>query len=184
MPETRSARNFRRLLNLVHRMTTELPSDDDLADARQAIDGVISLLSQVRAQLDAVPSESERAKAREAMTVIEELVNSDKSRAILSGALGGAKRKGSRKGTGVAAAAKQERAQEAITELRALPIQEIRNRLFATNAYTLDELRQMASALRIRAERGNGREDLADRIYKLGFANPRGYQMLGAPAAK
>jgi len=72
---------------------------------------------------------------------------------------------------------KSKSGEKLFNELKALSTDEILQRLLDKDI-SMKDLRALAAYLDIKHERGMNREDLVDRVVKIGFANVRGYELL------
>jgi hypothetical protein len=151
------------------------PSEADRADALAALDAMIEALQNIRTRLSSLPSEEERRRVGDAADALERFLDSMKARPGIAASLGLAMAKTS------PAPRKREDVDVDVllADLEELATDEIQKKLLNEQEFTLPMLHSIARKLGLSGERTANRHDLVDRIVKLGFANKRGYQLLG-----
>ena len=155
------------------------PSEAERDEAIAALDVLIRALQDLRQKLTELPSETERQSVGDAAVVLERFFESMKARPGLAASLGVSVSAAVAKAP--APARRNEDLDALLRSLEALPTDEIQRRLLDEDEFTHSMLQALARKLGLPAERGGGRRDLVDRIVKLGFANKRGYDLLGSP---
>ena len=148
-------------------------SDAERAEAVAGLDAMIQALQTVREHLLTLPSEEERKRVGVASEVLARFLDSMKARPGVAVSLGLATTKPS------SLPRKREEADGGIADLEKLSTEEIQKRLLDEREYTVPMLHSLMRTLGLSTERNVSRRDLVDRIVKLGFANKRGYQLLG-----
>jgi hypothetical protein len=68
-----------------------------------------------------------------------------------------------------------------IADFEQLSTNDIQTKLLDEAQFPVSRLQAIARKLGLSSDRGRDRLDLVDRIVKLGFANKRGYELLGRP---
>jgi hypothetical protein len=134
---------------------------------------MIQALQTVREHLRTLPSEEERKRVSAASDVLERFLDSMKARPGIAVSLGLAATKPS------SLPRKREEADTNLVDLEKLSTEEIQKKLLDEQEFTIPMLHSLTRKLGLSSERNAGRRDLVDRIVKLGFANKRGYQLLG-----
>jgi hypothetical protein len=148
------------------------PSEADRAEALAALDAMILALQNVRDRLRTLPSEEERKSVRDAADVLERFLDSMKARPGVAATLGfGA-------GRPAPVLRRREEVSTIVADLQGLSTDEIQKRLL-DEEFTIPMLHSIARKLGLSLDGTATRRDLVDRIVKLGFANKRGYQLLG-----
>ena len=156
----------RAMLKSVRAAVQALPSEDEVQDGVEAIDALVGFLQQLRAQLLAQPTARRREDAEKAIVVLESFLVAHRGGVLLGRAV---RRPVSKGGSDVSALRR---------ELQAMPLDEVRARLLDQSRTSQKDLRALARELRLRVDSKLPHADLADAIFKRGFANPRGYDSL------
>jgi hypothetical protein len=161
------------LLKAVERSVEALPSDNQIKESLEAIDSLISFLQHLRAQLSQQPSNEVRHDVLKATTMLCNFLSSYNAKVLFAS-----------KPTNVRAKDLSQSASQIFQELDGLPLDAIQNRLLEDGRYSVGHLRALARYLNIGIDKNMRRDDLADAIFKRGFANPRAYNAIGGDAAK
>jgi len=150
------------------------PSEEEQKAALAAIDSLIRSLQQIRTALSSLTSTEELRSVERATQVLEAFYQSARRKPTLAAALGISAqiKKKSPRGHSLDPEA-------FFSELESLSTDEIQARLLDPQRYSRSALESLSRYLRIRTARGITRDDMVDRIVKLGFANRRGYKALG-----
>jgi hypothetical protein len=168
-------------------------SDTERDEAIRKIDAMMRELQEIREHLNALPSEAERRRIGDAATVMEQFLDTMKARPAVALAMGlGVQRSqtNSRPQRELPVVEAQKTIPLArgradvtaiIAELEQLTTENIQTRLLDEAEFPFSRLQHIARQLGVSTERGRDRLDLIDRIVKLGFANKRGYDLLGRP---
>jgi hypothetical protein len=158
-------------------LTEGLPTDAEKGVLRGHLQEIISFLSQTQKALDSLPTLDEAAAARRALEALEQLEIRARSSPILSAALGVSPPRPTRPKSSPLAPEEQARAQDLLTELRALSSDDMNARLGSDPSIGTRDLEAIASLVGIRLKRRAGREVLVQQIVRK-ISNYRGYQEL------
>jgi hypothetical protein len=154
-----------------------VPDDAERDRILKNLDLLIAFFTELRRRVESLPSSSERVKTLTALEEVGQFLDRARDNDFLATALGLAydrrKRRPSRATPGLSRSA-----QAFFEELKSLPTDEIQRRLNDYKQVTMNDLHGLASLLGLRFEERMKRQDLVDRIVKLGFANVRGYDLL------
>lgn len=156
-----------------------LPTPEEQASLEAALANSARILQELHERVRHLPSVDERQKLAESLEIIKSFVLKAQSNPRLAASLGlDAGRASPRQAAQIAShPARDLRA--VVEQLDVLPTSEIETQLLDGARYDDETLRQLARALNLRVGRGAGRKELVDKIVKLGFANRRGYALLG-----
>lgn len=149
------------------------PSEAERVDAVAALDAMIQALQNIRERLRALPSEEERKSVGDAANALERFLDSMKARPGVAASLGLAYTRPS------PIPRRRDDVETRMTDLEGLSTEDIQKKLLDEQEFSISMLHLVARKLGLSAERNADRRDLVDRIVKLGFANKRGYQLLG-----
>lgn len=149
------------------------PSEAERAAAVDALDGMIRALQDIRDRLRALPSEEERKRVGDAATTLERFLDSMKARPGVAASVGLLATKPA------SLPRRHEDVEAIVVELEGLSTEDIQKRLLDEHEFATSTLQSVARKLGLSVERGGSRRELVDRIVKLGFANKRGYKLLG-----
>jgi hypothetical protein len=164
---TRSAtEEWPRALKALRAAMESLPSEEEIAESVRAIDEIMAFLTDLRRRLSEQPAR--REDLQKATLLLESFLSGHRGQVLFTE---------SRK-TGRAAQGENADVGELRHELEQLPLEDVRARLLDESLYPVAMLRELARELGLRLDARLPRADLADAIYKRGFANPRGYQAL------
>lgn len=161
------------LLKAVEKSVEALPSDEEIKESVEAIDSLMLFFQNLKTQLTQQPTNEVRHDVIRAITMLGNFLSSYNSKVLFA----------SRQTTSISKVPSQSTAQ-LLEELESLPLDEIQSRLLEKSRYSVKDLRLLARYLNIGVDRNMRRDDLADAIFKRGFANPRGYNAIGGDAAK
>ncbi|TKC96410.1 hypothetical protein [Polyangium fumosum] len=148
-------------------------SDADREQALAALDAMIEALQNIRNRLRALPSEEERRRVGNAADALEQFLDSMKARPDVAASLGLPQTKAP------SLPRKREDIQTVVANLQDLSTDEIQQRLLDEREFSVSMLHSVARQMGLSVDRNVGRRDLVDQIVKLGFANRRGYRLLG-----
>ena len=154
---------------------------------------MIRELQRIREHLSSLPSEAERRRVGEAASTMEQFLDSMRARPAVALAMGLRVQRPStnsriQKELPLVEAQKtpslargREEIDAVIADFEQLSTNDIQTRLLDEAQFPVSRLQAIARQLGLSADRGRDRLDLVDRIVKLGFANKRGYELLGRP---
>lgn len=162
------------MIKAVEKAVEALPSDQQIKEGTAAIDSLISFLQKLREVLNAQPTQEVRQDVLKATALLASFLTSYNAKTLLSA-----------KSTNVkSSVSTSEDAARLFKELDALSIGEIQGRLLDKSLYSSNDLKSLAKYLGIGIDKNFRREDIADTIFKRGFANPRGYSSIGGSASQ
>ena len=160
-------------------LAASLPSNTEVAQAKAALDDVMSFLKQVRTSLDELPTSETAGPVAQSIQVFDKLLDSVQNNAALSLALGltpqGARRAAPKRSS----ESEDLRARELSEQLAALTIDQIRDRLVNDQSLRVSDLRALAGHLHVRYQAKSTREALAQMLTTR-IANARGYEALSS----
>jgi hypothetical protein len=162
------------VLKAVEKMVEAIPSEQQVQESIQAIDSLMAFLERLKAILRDQPPQNVRQDVLKASAVLSAFLSSHSAKTLLV-----EKPKAVRSSANAQAGADQ-----IFKELNSLSLDEIQRRLLDKTLYSVKDLKSLAAHLGIRVDKNFQREDIADTIFKRGFANPRGYQALGGEASR
>lgn len=166
------------VVDLVESSLARIPSEEERSRLVGALDVLIAHLSEVRQNIVSLPSDPDRKRLQGALDDIHEFLAEAMTNPSLASVLGvGKTRKSSGKSGRALDAMTKAGAEVIVRDLDALSTNDIQRRLLDPSEYSTKELRAVADLLGIPPGRLN-REQLIDKIVKIGFANRRGYDLL------
>lgn len=155
----------------------DFPDDSKKQEVIRSINRIIEYFSDLRERIRALPDSTQRSEIMAAVEIIREFTESAKDNPAVAAALGIVD-----KASGRARASRivlpDLAGEKLFSDLKSLPTQEIQERLLDFKRTSMPQLRALAIHLGIKNPEKAKRDDLVDRIVKLGFANVRGYEML------
>jgi hypothetical protein len=154
-----------------------LPDDAERTRLLANLDVVAKFFGDLRRRVETLPSSNERAKVQGALEEVAGFLGRARENQILAAALGIAYERVPTR-SGPAPSQPSRSAQALLNEVRELPTNEILATLNDYKRVTMRDLHSLASLLGLKLDERLKREDLVDRIVKLGFANIRGYDLL------
>ncbi len=150
-------------------------SDQQIKESIGAIDSLISFLQKLREVLNKQPKQEVRQDVLKATALLAGFLTSYSAKTLLS-----AKQKNVKSSVRTS-----EEAARLFKELDGLSsLNEIQGRLLDKSLYSGNDLKSLAKYLGIGIDKNFRREDIADTIFKRGFANPRGYNAIGGLASR
>lgn len=162
------------MLRTVEKAVATLPSERELEESLEAIDSLIRFLQHLRSVLSQQPSEESRRDVLRAIEVLSGFLTSYNAKTLMSGKNKIAK----------SVLRSDAEVEKLFKELNELSLDEIQRRLLDKSAYSVKDLKSLAKYLCIGIDKGFRRDDIADSVFKRGFANPRGYDAIGGAAAR
>ena len=164
-------------IDLLAETLIALPDEAERDRLLKNLDAIVAFFSGLKRRVESLPSLSERTRTLAALEDIVQFLNRSKNNPVLSAALGLAYDRQLQRSSRAAPASS--RSAEALLEaMKALPTDEIQRRLNDYKSITMNDLHALARMLGIRYGDRMKRQDLIDRIVKIGFANIRGYDLL------
>jgi hypothetical protein len=164
------------ILNFLEEVVKHFSSDAERDQIIRNLDIVIGYFQDLKERIKSLPNESQQKELLSAIAIINNFLLSAKNNPVLSAALGLSYEK--------AISAKREKkeispetGEKLFNKLSNLTTEEIQQKLL-DKSVTMDELRALASYLGIKYPQRIRRQDLVDKIVKIGFANIRGYGIL------
>lgn len=153
------------------------PDDEEKERFIRNIDIIINFLQTLKERVKSLPNKEEQRKVLLAIENVTEFLQISKKNPVLSLAIGLTCEKK------ISTKSQQEKmnpqsVQFLLEELKNLSTEEIQKKLIDYKSVTMSELRALASLLGLKCEQRIKRQDLVDKIVKIGFANIRGYNIL------
>ncbi len=173
----RGSRQTASPIELLAQVLHSLPDQADRERLLKNLDAIINFFSDLKRRIESLPSTGDRARILAALEDIAGFLNRSRNDSVLASVLGLQYERGSRRSPGTIPVPSKS-SDALLDELRALPTEEIQKRLNDYKQVTMSDLRAMAGRLGLKYEERMKRQELVDRIVKLGFANVRGYDLL------
>ena len=165
------------ILDFLDETIRSFPSDVEREKIVKNIDIIIRYFQDLQERVKSLPNGDKQKEILSAITTINSFLLSAKGNPALSAALGlSYERPSSTKR--VKKEIIPQTGEKLFNELKSLPTEQIQQKLLNYKSVTMDELRALASYLGIKHLQRIKRQDLVDKIVKIGFANIRGYEML------
>jgi len=163
------------VLRLAEQLTSAQPSEIERQAALGALDLLIDGLKDIRNAIASLPGADEIRELQGALSTLEGFFNSAKLRPGVVNQIAVLKQPQ----RSIRCAPERHSSAELAVALDKLRTEDIQQSLLDTNRYSRAELTSLARHLGIEISRSMQREDIVDRIVKIGFANRRGYTVLG-----
>lgn len=154
------------------------PNDIEREHFINNIDEIIKYLVSLKEKVQSLPKDEEQSKVLSSIGNITNFLQSAEKNPPLAIVLGLAYENKIRANPKREAAVSHQSVEPLLKELKSLPTEEIQNRLIDYRSITMAQLHGLASLLGIKYEQRIKREDLVDKIVKIGFANIRGYDLM------
>jgi len=165
------------ILGFLEEVVRSFPSDIERDKIVKNIDTIIKYFQDLQGRVKSLPDENSQKEILSAISTINDFLLSARDNPVLSAALGlSYERPTSPKR--VKKEITPQSGEKLFNELKSLPTEQIQQRLLDYKSVSMDELRALASYLGIKHPQRIKRQDLVDKIVKIGFANIRGYEML------
>ena len=167
------------ILDFFEETMSEFPSDAERKEIMKNLNILIEYLQNLCDRVESLPKEDQQEKVVSAIATIRNFLVSSREKPFLAAALGQTSKKAmkSRK-------ARKEVSpifgQKVFDEIKTLSTERIQEKLLDYKRTSMDELRSLASYLEIKNPERIKRQELVDKIVKIGFANIRGYEILRA----
>jgi len=165
------------VLEVLEETLKHFPTDAERENFTKNIDVIINFFQSLRERVLSLPNDEEQRKILLAIKDITNFLESAEKSPVLATALGLAYEKKT-----LAKSRREEVTPQSVetllNELKNLPTEQIQKKLLDYKTVTMPQLRALASLLGIKHEQRIKRQDLVDKIVKIGFANIRGYDML------
>ena len=165
------------ILETLEETLNHFPTETERERFIMNIDAVINFFQSLRERVRSLPNDEEQRKVLSAIKDITNFLQSAEKSPVLATALGLAYEKKTLAKPRQAEVTPQS-VEPLLNELKNLPTEQIQKKLVDYKSVTMDELRALASLLGIKHEQRIKRQDLVDKIVKIGFANIRGYDIL------
>ncbi|MGQ3684762.1 MAG: hypothetical protein ACUBOA_07135 [Candidatus Loosdrechtia sp.] len=161
--------NLTEILAKIKESLSLLPGEEEKEEMTQSIQGIIQELKLLQERIARFPLESDKERISGATHVLVSFFDSLKDNPILAGILLPQKTKSRKqKSEAVDVNALQQ-------QIEMLPTEKILEELAK---HKKDTLIALSAKMNITANKKLTKEALADRIFKLGYANKRGYDLL------
>jgi len=155
-----------------------LPDETDRDRLSKSLDTIIEFFVDLKRRIEALPSTRDCGRTLAALDEIASFLTRSKGDPILANALGLRYDRDSRRFPSSLPPQSSKSAEAWLDELKSLTTDEIQARLNDYKRVTMNDLRGIARQLGLKYEERMKRQDLVDRIVKVGFANVRGYDLL------
>lgn len=155
-----------------------LPDDAERDRLVKHLDVIVTFFDALRKRLQALPSSSEKAKTLLALEELTRFLEKAQENEILAAALGLSYERAARGTTRSVRPQASGLTEALLNELKELPTNEIQEKLNDYKTVSMDDLNALAVLMGLKFEERMKRQDLVDRIVKIGFANIRGYDLL------
>ncbi len=170
MAKRKKKLNIYDALSKIRESVSLLPGEDEKQIIRQDIHEMVMELDTLRNNIEHLPDESEKHQLSQAIHTLVSFLDSLKEKPHLADAiLPKVKKAGKAKVNPV-------NVDDLLTQLDELPTDQLMGELSKHKKNTLLEL---SSKLNISTHSKQTKDILVDKIFKLGFANKRGYDLLG-----
>ena len=166
-----------RIMEIVRDNILSLPSEKERIDTIRAIQGIKDYFERVEKGIQTLPADDERQKILDAVDTIIRSLKKAESDPIYS-AVFQLPRKRQVGVRGKSSLEDEALVETKLKELRQLSTESILGKLLDENYITKPQLIVLARKLRIVTGPHMSRQEIADRVFKRGFANPRGYELL------
>ena len=168
----RKKNKYHHLLTFLEDSLEDFPNDEEREEIVNSLEVTIDHLRGLQKQIESIPNDKKREEVLSAVKLIEGFLISAEGNSKLATILGMPPTKGRKLKTKTEISSR--RGEGMLKELECMPTKEIEQRLMG---YPVNDLRSLATHLSIKSDRMK-KEDLVDKITKLGFANVRGYDIL------
>jgi hypothetical protein len=170
MAKIKKKLNIHDALSKIKECISLLPGEEEKQKIKQDIHDVITELDVLRNNINSLPDEPDKDHLSRAIHTLVSFLDSLKDKPQLADViLPKAKKASKAKASGV-------NVDDLLRELEGVPTDEIIGKLSKHKKNTLLEL---SSRLDITVNTKQTKDILVDKIFKLGFANKRGYDLLG-----
>lgn len=170
---------LKKLTNNLREFSASLPTQVEKQELHQSISAIIEFLSGIQRMGAAMPTSENTAELESALRALDQFSDRAKTNPGIAALLGIPQARPSRPRPAAYTNDETATAQRVLSELQALPIDQMRLRLQDESAISIRLLQAMASQLGIRSVLRTGRDVLAHQIASK-ISNYRGYQGLRA----
>lgn len=171
------------ILEAIEETLNHFPHDTEKERFIKNIEAIISFLQTLKERVQSLPNAEDQRKVLLAIGDLTKFLQNAEKSPVLAMALGLAYEKKAIPKLQREEAVPQS-VQPLLDELKHLPTEQIQMKLIDYKSVTMIQLRALASLLGIKYEQRIKRQDLVDKIVKVGFANIRGYEMLRSTGNK
>ncbi len=170
MAKKKKKLNIHNAMSKIKEWISLLPGEEEKHKIKEEIHDVISELEGLQNSINSLPDEPEKEHLSQAIHTLVSFLDSLKDKPLLTDVIL-PKAKKARK-----AKVSDVNIEDLLRELEGLPTDELMGRLSKHKKNTLLEL---SSRLSITVNSKQTKDIIVDKIFKLGFANKRGYGLLG-----
>ncbi len=174
MTKTKSQGWAQAMFKSVEKAIQALPSEQEVKQSKEAIDSLIEFLQSLRASLEDQPTQQVRQDVLKAANVLSHFMASFQAKTLLAEKLTTTK----------SSIGSEEEVARVFAELDTLSLPDIQSRLLDKSRYSSKDLKSLAKFLGIGIDKNFKHDDIADIIFKRGFANPRGYDAIGGASSR
>jgi DNA mismatch repair ATPase MutL len=165
------------ILDFIERAVSKFPTDTERKELLESLDILIKYFQNMQGKIRSLPQDMEQREVLSAIATMRNFLESARDKPLLAAAFGLPYRKNA-----LAREAKEEVApvvaEKIFDELKMLSTEEIQQRLLDYKTTSMDQLHALATYLNIKHPQRMRRQDLIDKIVKVGFANVRAYDTL------
>lgn len=167
----------KKFLSRLQAVVEALPTEAEKAEAKERIQALSDFIKMLQSALDSMPSVESVSRVNEAITGLQELFAKAEANPVLAGLVPAPRKRRPSKDTRPITEQDLAAARSDIEALNRMSVDEIRANLLDEDRYSLLRLRRMAAYLGIGATEKLSRESLAHQI-TMKIANYRGYRAL------
>ena len=160
-PEFMKAANFLAHLSAT---VEALPTGAEKSEAIARIEALVDFLAGLRSAITSIPTIEDAADVKQALDWLKPLIAKAEANPVLAGLAGGSRSGRSRNGHRRDRTPDLNGARQALESLESLPIEELRERLLDEHGFSLSVLRGVASSLGISGVAKLPRDSLAHQI--------------------
>ena len=165
------------ILDFINETISKFPTDTEREELIRSLDILIRYFQNLQEKFKLLPNDIQQKEVLSAVDTIKSFLVSAREKPLIAAAFGLPYRK-----TAFRREAKEEVspliAEKIFNELKTLSTERIQQRLLDYRSMTMDELHALASYVGIKHPQRIKRQDLVDKIVKIGFANIRAYETL------
>jgi len=176
MTETKKKKEFS-ILDFMNQAVSKFPTDTEREELIKSLDVLIKYFQNLQGKIRSLPDDIEQKEVLSAIGTIKNFLESAKDKPLIAAAFGLPYKR-----TALTREAKEEMspvmAEKIFNELKMLSTEEIQQRLLDYKKISMEELHALATYLGIKHPQRMRRQDLVDKVVKIGFANIRGYETL------
>nr|MDO8081712.1 Rho termination factor N-terminal domain-containing protein [Candidatus Freyarchaeota archaeon] len=165
------------ILDFLYETLSKFPNDAEREQIIKGLDMGINYFQNLKERIKSLPNDYKQKEILSAIDTIKNFLISAKENSPLALALGPSfvKELSTKRPKKVLS---PQVGEKLFNELKILPTEEIQQKLLDYKNISMEELYALADYLGIEHQKRIKRQDLIDKIVKIGFANIRGYELL------